>query len=123
MNDLIVFPLPTLRHLVSEAVALGGGDLCRAGHRWEVFGGRYCEACDGSKPVFECTRCGECDYGDRVPCGSECDMARQRLADEIAAIPAVEAMEAAESVDPWISVEVPASGPQDSEGSTGSETG
>jgi hypothetical protein len=31
-----------LMHLVAQAVALGGGDLCAAGHDWQSIGGRSC---------------------------------------------------------------------------------
>jgi hypothetical protein len=55
-----------LTHLIAEAVALGGDNLCAAGHDWQFEGGRYCERCDGgaSQPVFRCARCGEWDYGE-----------------------------------------------------------
>lgn len=55
-----------LKHILAEAVALGGGNLCAAGHDWQSIGGRYCERCDGraSQPVFQCARCGQYDYGE-----------------------------------------------------------
>ncbi len=54
-----------LRHLVAEAVALAGGNLCSIAHEWDMDGGRACphgERC--SQPVYRCTRCGEFDYGN-----------------------------------------------------------
>lgn len=56
-----------LRHLVTEAVRLAGGDLCAAGHSWESDGARPCMRCEGSIPVFRCRLCGEWDYKPQ-PC-------------------------------------------------------
>lgn len=53
-----------LAHLVAEAVALGGGNLCASGHDWGTDGGRPCE-CGGSQVVYRCKRCGDYDYGDK----------------------------------------------------------
>ena len=56
-----------LHELLAEAVALGGGDLCAAGHDWRHEGGRACphkETVWGSQPVYRCARCGEYDYGE-----------------------------------------------------------
>lgn len=64
-----------LTHLVAEAVVLGGGDLCAAGHNWQSVGGRYCERCEGrgSQTVYRCARCGEWDYGEPGgPAHAEC---------------------------------------------------
>ena len=49
-----------------ERVALGAS--CEElGHDWKHIGGRNCgcfpDACC-SVPVYECGRCGDCDYGD-----------------------------------------------------------
>lgn len=49
--------------LVRDYLLLG----CLAGHDWRVIGG--CNAgcshdCGCSVPVHECSRCGDCDYGD-----------------------------------------------------------
>lgn len=61
-----------LQHLIAEAVALGGGNLCASGHEWGFEGGRACpmENEDGVCPhkdcgqaVYRCARCGEYDYG------------------------------------------------------------
>jgi len=69
-----------LRNLIAEAVALGGGDLCAAGHDWESEGGRTCpkyEHANCSQTVFVCKRCGVHDYGYKGgpahhECFSEC---------------------------------------------------
>lgn len=40
---------------------------CEAGHDWQSIGGcnAGCHAdCVCSAPVHECSRCGDCDYGD-----------------------------------------------------------
>ena len=79
-----------LQHLIAEAVALGGGNLCAAGHDWESEGGRTCpkyEAADCSQTVYVCKRCGAYDYGDKGgpahrECFSEC---ARDFVDEIAA--------------------------------------
>lgn len=57
-----------LKFLIAEAAALGGADLCAAGHALVSIGGRHCphdftDNC--SQPVFECARCGAVDYGDK----------------------------------------------------------
>lgn len=55
----------TLQHLIAEAVALGGGNLCASGHDWESAGGRACiNECGDSVEVRHCKRCGDYDYGD-----------------------------------------------------------
>jgi hypothetical protein len=74
-----------LQHLVAEAVALGGGDLCAAGHDWQSVGGTQpCDDCPieteraelealgapsrlmlHGRAVYQCERCGAWDYGDR----------------------------------------------------------
>lgn len=46
-----------------------GPRLCQMrGHDWRLIGGRkaYCseDGCGCSIPVHECTRCGDCDYGE-----------------------------------------------------------
>ncbi len=60
-----------LRSLIAEAVALGGGNLCAAGHDWDSEGGRTCpragteHAClHASQAVYRCRRCGTYDYGE-----------------------------------------------------------
>lgn len=61
----------TLRHLITEAVALGGENLCVNSHDWQSVGGRACpfrdteQDCEGSQTVYQCARCGEYDYGYR----------------------------------------------------------
>lgn len=41
---------------------------CEKGHDWISMGGKNAscdtDACGCSVPVNECSRCGECDYGD-----------------------------------------------------------
>jgi hypothetical protein len=39
---------------------------CEAGHDWKMVGGCNCGCEDGacSIPVYQCTRCGDFDYGD-----------------------------------------------------------
>lgn len=37
------------------------------GHDWVFFGGKTCSCHENSScyiPVYECSRCGDCDYGD-----------------------------------------------------------
>lgn len=105
-----------LRALVAEAVRLGGGDLCAAGHQWVTEGGRECphadtpeECVNASQPVFRCARCGQWDYGEpggpgaeacARPCGTRlCDTSEWREAEaerEAAALAAAEAAAAAE---------------------------
>lgn len=64
----------SLQFLIAEAVALGGGDLCAAGHDWEEVGGRACYQCGGSQPVYQCARCGDWDYGDPGgPAWADCE--------------------------------------------------
>jgi hypothetical protein len=71
----------TLLHLVAKARALAGDHPCTIlGHAWELSGGKYCADCGDSKPVYECARCGECDYGERESCGHECDVEKARQA-------------------------------------------
>ena len=78
-----------LQNLIAEAVALGGGNLCAAGHDWESEGGRTCpkyEWAGCSQTVYSCRRCGAHDYGDKGgpahrECFAEC---RRDFADEIA---------------------------------------
>lgn len=55
----------SLQHLIAEAVALGGGNLCASGHDWMTEGGRACtrDECTASQAVYRCARCGEYDYG------------------------------------------------------------
>jgi hypothetical protein len=59
-------PEAPLQHLIAEAVALGGGDLCAAGHDWRCAGGRACPhgRAGCSQTVYQCARCGEYDYGE-----------------------------------------------------------
>lgn len=55
-----------LTHLITEARALAGENLCYTGHLWtgEGTGGRACpRGGNGSQPVYICQRCGEYDYG------------------------------------------------------------
>jgi hypothetical protein len=78
-----------LKHLIAEAVALGGGNLCAVGHDWESEGGRTCpkyEDAGCSQTVYVCRRCGANDYGNKGgpahrECFTEC---RRDFADEIA---------------------------------------
>ena len=66
MTDLV--------ELIAEATALGGTDLCAAGHAWQTEGGRLCAYdCGASQPVYRCSRCGQYDYGDAGgPARAEC---------------------------------------------------
>jgi hypothetical protein len=76
--------IETLQHLVAQAVALGGGNLCEAGHDWQSEGGRAgCEDCPRrlelewleelgvasheeppGQAVYRCARCGMWDFGE-----------------------------------------------------------
>ena len=42
--------------------------LCKdIGHSWKFIGGRNAgcsDICDCSIPVYTCSKCGDCDYGD-----------------------------------------------------------
>ena len=71
-----------VERLIAEARSLANDPPCVRGHQWESIGGRHCEECGDSKPVYECVRCGECDYGDREICGSECDLAKEQYNEE-----------------------------------------
>lgn len=69
----------SISHLLAEAVALGGGNLCAAGHDWQSDGGRACPkdgfgSGDGcSQTIYRCSRCGVHDYGDKGgPAHREC---------------------------------------------------
>ncbi len=78
-----------LKHLIAEAVALAGGNLCASGHEWESEGGRGCpkyENAGCSQTVYVCTRCGEYDYGGKGgPSHHECFVTCNRdFTDEIA---------------------------------------
>lgn len=53
---------------------------CEAGHDWQSVGGcnAGCHAeCGCSVPVYTCSRCGDCDYGDN----DEARVVRKRCAD------------------------------------------
>jgi hypothetical protein len=58
-----------LRHLIAQASV---EHPCSQGHDWRSIGARPCfdeanaERCSGSRPVYECSRCGDCDYGDEI---------------------------------------------------------
>ena len=78
-----------IQHLIAEAVALAGGNLCAVGHDWESEGGRTCPKYEGagcSQTVYVCRRCGATDYGDKGgPAHHECfSVCRRDFADEIA---------------------------------------
>lgn len=67
----------TLQHLLAEAAALAGVDLCAGGHAWSFVGGRPCPHrgtdanCFGSQSVYQCARCGDWDYGEPGGPGDE----------------------------------------------------
>lgn len=44
-------------------------------HDWKTDGGRHCDICEHSQPVFVCQRCGEIDYGT-APSGPGMDHCR-----------------------------------------------
>jgi hypothetical protein len=89
---------PTLQHLVTEATHLGGAvHPCKAwGHDWRMNGGRQCprnQHARCSQAVYECARCGDCDYGDPGgpghrdcmidgPCDRSCAPLARPLAEE-----------------------------------------
>lgn len=77
-----------LMKLVSDAVKLGGGELCCvAGHQWVPVGGRECfnsSHVDCSQPVFQCKICNEYDYGENDGpgnkfCIKECEHRKNNL--------------------------------------------
>ena len=72
-----------LQHLIAEAQGLAMDHPCGREHAWKSIGGRHCSDCGGSKAVFECARCGDCDYGDREACGRECDRAKLLWNDDV----------------------------------------
>jgi hypothetical protein len=46
---------------------IASGTCAEAGHDWKHIGGcnaACCDDCGCSAPVHECTKCGDCDYGD-----------------------------------------------------------
>lgn len=59
----------TLLHMIAEAVALAGGNLCAASHDWQSEGGRACPVVGDDVPcsqtVYRCARCGCYDHGER----------------------------------------------------------
>lgn len=46
--------------------AVAQGPCREVGHDWQHIGGRNCGCGDGgcSVPVHQCSKCGDCDYGD-----------------------------------------------------------
>lgn len=60
-----------LSRLIAEASVLAGGKHPCAvlGHQWMSIGGRPCpfheHGCGGSQAVYECSACGDTDYGER----------------------------------------------------------
>ena len=60
--------MDALGRLIAEASVLAGGKhpCTILGHVWVHSGGRNCGCQDGccSVPVYECSACGDCDYGD-----------------------------------------------------------
>lgn len=78
MKNNVEYDAP-LQHLIAEALALGGTNICAAGHDWQSQGGRRCpRATDDSEPpcsqtVYQCARCGDWDYGQEGgPAHREC---------------------------------------------------
>ena len=81
-----------LLRLIAEASVLAGGKHpCNVlGHNWAFRGGANC-GCEGphedggrwsgtcSVPVYECSACGDCDYGDNA----EAVNIRTRCNDEV----------------------------------------
>lgn len=63
--------------LIREATWLADTRVCADGHLWVFIGGASCcrqdheDAVNESKPVHECVRCGDYDYGDEF-CKNEC---------------------------------------------------
>lgn len=74
--------MSTLLQLVNQARV---EHPCSQGHAWKFIGARQCNedengtvGCRGSRPVYECTRCGDSDYGDeigRADCERDCSLA------------------------------------------------
>lgn len=73
-------------HLIAEAAALAGGNLCASGHDWKENGGRGCPygiEPECSQTVFRCVRCGVYDYGGhggpgRSDCETSCEYGLNR---------------------------------------------
>lgn len=65
-----------LRQLIAQASV---EHPCSQGHDWQFTGAKPCaeehEGCSGSRPVYVCSRCEDCDYGEelgRADCESDC---------------------------------------------------
>lgn len=66
----------TLQRLIAQARV---EHPCSQGHDWQFIGAKPCDeehaGCRGSRPVYECPRCGDCDYGEelgRADCERDC---------------------------------------------------
>lgn len=80
----------TLRNLITQASSLAGDNLCATDHDWHSNGGRPCPhdfvdslgyECTG-QTVYQCSRCGEYDYGDPGgPAFNECDNCQNAVTD------------------------------------------
>jgi len=66
----------SIQRLIDEAAHLAGNPhpcSLPQGHRWEFTGARACSDCDGEQSVYQCSRCGQFDYGERGgPAWDEC---------------------------------------------------
>lgn len=67
MNDL----LAQLEAAEAEAARIkrliAQGPCREYGHDWQFLGGANagcCDTCGCSVPVYKCSKCGDCDYGD-----------------------------------------------------------
>ncbi|WP_404291474.1 hypothetical protein ACD578_05210 [Microvirga sp. RSM25] len=54
--------------LAAAKRAVAEAHCSEAGHDWQHIGGRNCGCTDGgcSFPVMQCSKCGDCDYGDNA---------------------------------------------------------
>jgi hypothetical protein len=60
--------------------AIKHGKCSETGHNWEHIGGANaacCDTCNCSIPVYQCSKCGDCDYGDNP----EADTHKKRCAE------------------------------------------
>lgn len=76
-----------LSRLIAEASVLAGGvHPCNVlGHKWVFLGGAHasCECGGGcSVPVYECSACGDCDYGENVEADEIKAECRRKCADD-----------------------------------------
>jgi hypothetical protein len=66
MSDVLARLAAAEAELAAAKRAVAEAHCSEVGHDWQHIGGRNC-GCDGggcSVPVHQCSKCGDCDYGD-----------------------------------------------------------